>query len=83
MQWISFQVILSATSTLTSTKLPTELLFSGISTLSTGVFFMSSTVLLVDSNSLLLVWDLRRRSLMYATPYEINLAYKLESFNSF
>ena len=49
---------LSATSTLTFTKFPIELLSSGNSTLSTGVFFTFSTVLLVYSNCIWLVWDL-------------------------
>ena len=49
---------LSATSTLVSTKLPTEPLFSGISTLSTRLLFTYSTRLLADSSCLWLVWDL-------------------------
>ena len=44
--------------TLTSTKIPIELLFLGISTLTTGLFFTYSTVVLVDLNCPWLVWDL-------------------------
>ena len=47
----------ASNSSLTSTKLPTELPSLCISSLSTVVFFMYSTVLLVDSTSLLLMWD--------------------------
>ena len=43
--------------TLTSTKIPIELLFLGISTL-TVLFFTYSTVVLVDLNCPWLVWDL-------------------------
>ena len=44
--------------TLTSTKIPIELLFLGISTLTTGLFFTYSTVVLVDLNCPWLEWDL-------------------------